>query len=251
MTDIQILVINADPTRRPNMERQFKELGITFPIKYPDTFTPENSKDYLPESHPYLKLSELCCSRSHYHAIEIASRDISPRWTIVIEDDAALHKTAFLPFVRQLMNQWDTLSSDNFYVQLGWIPTKPFHNFVSYYGFHRNHIIISQFQASGAQAYMLDKDVAKRIAPILNHNTFAEFTECLKKYNLPIRENEGCADLIIPFLLKQYGVFPMLAIEQKYESLIGHKNETLWWEPYFKGVEYLRSSYWSYYTATT
>jgi len=228
------------------MERQFKELGINFPVKYPQTFTPENSKDYLPESHPYLKLSELCCSRSHYRAIEIAGRDESPRWTIVIEDDAALHKTAFLPFVTQLMNQWDSLSSGDFYVPLGWIPTVSFYTIVSYYGFHKSHILIPNFQASGLQAYMIDKQVAKRVAPILNHQTFAAFTECLKKYNLPIRENEGCADLILPFLMKSYAVFPMLAIEQKYESLIGHKNETLWWGPYFKGVEYLRADYWSY-----
>jgi len=246
MSDVQILVINADPARRPNMERQFKELGITFPIKYPKTFTLENSKDYLPESHPYLGLKELCCGRSHYHAIEIAARDESPRWTIVIEDDAALHKTAFLPFVTQLMNQWENFNSGDFYVQLGWIPTSPYNAFVSYYGYHKNHIIIPKFGASGMQAYMFDKDVAKKITPILNHNTFAELTECLKKYNLPIRENEGCVDLILPFLFKQYAVFPMLAVEQKYESLIGHKNETLWWEPYFKGVEHLRSSYWSY-----
>jgi len=257
MTDIQILVINADPKRRELLNEQFSELKIPYPIQYVKTYTPENSKDYLPEPttigiRPTMK--ELCCARSHFGAIEVAANDTSPTFTVILEDDVALHRTLFVPYLNYLKENWKNFSEEDIMVSLGWISPIVYPRLRQMLGktYKGWPVLIGNIQVCGLQAYMIHRDTAKKLVPIVVHKTFEDFSKALDSLEIPfIRKGEGIVDLILPYLLRQHCVFPILAIEQKVESSLGHDNETFYWTPFFKGNEHLRTNYWSYADAET
>lgn len=251
MTDIQILVINTDPTRRKLLDEQFTELKIPYPIKYVKTYTPENSKDYLPEPTTTVKPSvkELCCARSHFSAIQVAADDTSPTFSVILEDDVALHRTLFVPYLNYLKEHWANLNAEDVMVSLGWIPPVVYTQLRQILGkmYKGWPVLIGNIQACGLQGYMIHRDTAKKLVPIVVHDTFEDFSKALDSLDAPyIRKGEGIVDLILPYLLRQHCVFPILAIEQNVESSLGHDNETAFWTPFFKGNEHLRLNYWSY-----
>ena len=251
MSDIQILVINTDLKRRELLLQQFTELKIPYPITYVKTYIPGNSKDYLPEPKAIGKsptMKELCCARSHFSAIEVAAADTSPTYSVILEDDVALHRTLFVPYLTYLKEHWKNFSEEDVMVSLGWISPIVYTQLRQMLGktYKGWPVLIGNIQACGLQAYMIHRDTAKKLVPIVVHKTFEDFSKALESLKIPfIRKGEGIVDLIMPYLLRQHCVFPILAIEQKVESSLGHDNETFYWTPFFKGNEHLRTNYWS------
>ena len=120
-SDIQIIVISCNEERQVNMKKQFTDLNIQFPIKYLEGNTPENSKDFVPNNVVDWYKRMICCTKSHINAIIEAAKDDAPTYTIILEDDASIHTTDFLPVINKLISIWDTDIISPM-ISLGWCP---------------------------------------------------------------------------------------------------------------------------------
>jgi GR25 family glycosyltransferase involved in LPS biosynthesis len=245
--NIQFIVISLNEDRRRRIEQQFKELNVPFPIHYLQASTPDTSQSYINKNKQSPDIiKHMCCDLSHLRAIEYAGLDSSPEYSVIFEDDVALHKTAFIDAVKELATHWDNTKS---MVSLGWVPCSNYESYVpakSIYTLKSSpkHKIIRDRCIVGLQAYMLKRDTAKTTANTILKGTYDEYnTYC----NTILKKNETfhAFDVFIHIHLEISFIFPPLAIEQDIPSTLGHKNELEYWPRFFKGYEQVRDEYWS------
>jgi len=253
---VQIIVLSVSEKRQALIHKQFKELNIQIPYSILIGFTPQNSAEYLsPELTP-LQKGHVCCARGHIKAIKQAADDLSPDFTIIMEDDAALHITKFEQAVNEIAQRWDNLMpSDSHMLSIGWLP-------------HNNYLLCVEALPSdnsleclpqsklttrlvyGAQAYMIKKTSAQKFLPIMEHDTYAAFKKCILEHpSIRKNQNHTYIDQWLNFLLNQRILFPPIVIEQKVESIAGIStpggNQVVW-DKYFKGAESEIKNYWSF-----
>ena len=252
---VDIIVINVTAERRSILYKQFDELNLPFSVKFMDAATPTNSKGYLPANCEGQRAKTICCARSHCLAIELAGNPLAADFTIIMEDDVALHRTAFVPIVNELVERWDTImpEKESSMVSLGWIPCNNYEKYlpakssITFSSKSDVKFLRDRF-ALGLQAYMVRRDAAKKLTPIIIHDTFDAFYKYFRANPVPFLDLENeleAIDVIIPRLLLQTVLFPPIAIEMPLKSILEHNNQTLYWAPYFKGYEHLRDEYWS------
>lgn len=257
MASVQYVVISACERRKALLEREFAELQCTIPIHYLEATTPSNAADYLPPDCTEKQKRNLCCTRSHIRALAYAGRDESPEFTVILEDDVALHKTAFQAAVFELIAKWDTMiRPHSSMVSLGWIPCRPFE------AYSRNASIgsldcvsdskISLIFAPGLQAYLIPKAVAKECSAILDQPTTALVKDAIqqsirdKRFTFLTPDvDDKTSDMFFNRMMSQCVIIPPLAIEQPVASMLEHHNEQVYWNNFFKGAEHLRETYWS------
>jgi len=127
----QFVVINSCKNRKQNMIELFKELNIQENlIYYLEASTPENSEEYFTDTFLEKKdIKCICCAKSHCRAIEYAAKDNSPEYSIILEDDAAFHKTDFIAIIQEIISNWEKYFSNCDYISLGWIPCSPYDSY--------------------------------------------------------------------------------------------------------------------------
>lgn len=261
MLDVQIVLISACENRKTLIKKQFEELNITIPLHFLDASTPANSSDYLPEHYGIALNKIICCGRSHVRAIEFASRETSPEFTIIMEDDAAIHKTHFKDIVSELIEKWDKyVESHSKIISLGWIPLRKYEEYLdikSEYIFDcslDSKILLQN--AIGLQAYMLKRQTAKDLTALMYHSTYYKFRDTLrndiKNNKLPLFTDEWkdysmiSIDHVLNKVILQCVIFPPIIIEQRLPSLIEHSNEVAFWKNFFSNYEHERLHYWSF-----
>jgi GR25 family glycosyltransferase involved in LPS biosynthesis len=254
---VQIIVITANERRKASLIKQFKELNIPFPVYYLPASTPENTASYFPESETDIKQKRvMCCAKSHIRAIEHAAFETATDFSIIMEDDASLHKSLFVPTVIELVTRWDTLiEKDSLMVSLGWVPFKNY----SHYAKDSVKDIISCLPGSkllplfafGTQSYILKKSTALTFTPILKKDKWEDLKRTILELNHPQMQKDNiimAVDCWMNRLLVQTILFPLIVIEQPIESTIDIGAEvwhsTLWMD-FFKGYETERSKYWT------
>jgi len=245
----QIILICGNEERRQFQEQQLKARKIPFPVVYLDASTPSNSKDYL-AGYPPGEERDICCSRSHFRAVEKASSSPT-EFTVILEDDAILHAD-FVAVVQELVEHWETLVPSRCgYVSLGWLPVRSYEAYTAEARVElRSSPHTTGFVSGiiGLQAYMIRKDVAKKFTPILIHPTYIEMRDLVRSKSFPnLGPNESlvAADFLFPRIMIPYVLHPPLAIEHPFPSMIGHKNQELYWNKYFVGHEDLRKLYYT------
>ena len=251
MNSVQIIVISCSEERKSNMQKQFSELNLPFPVKYLKGSTPENSKDFLPNNTFESYNRKLCCTKSHLRAIIEASNDDSPAYTIIIEDDAAIHTIDFLPTINKLINMWD----DNFIspmISIGWIawedyaypchgPLDKCFNLDSKYKY-------SYRKVAGTQSYIIKRDWIKQYIKLINQPTFHSLHDIINK-TIPNPKNYdiGVADFLLPIIFNPVVVSPPLVIEYSNISMLDQtvdRNDVIW-RHIFNNFEHERKLYWS------
>jgi GR25 family glycosyltransferase involved in LPS biosynthesis len=254
---VQIVVISGNQERQTTMLKQFAELNIPFPVYFLPATLPKNVGSYIDISglsDYHIRTS--CCEKSHIRALEYASRDTSPDVTIIMEDDAAFHKTKFTEVVLELLANWSSIvPSDSHMLSLGWTPFSNYSHYIFAEGYSQlkclpNSKLLTCF-AVGMEVYMVKKESIKQFLPILVQSTHSEVVNAVRSYNcpyLPKEEEILHVDRWLNKLLVQTLVFPLVAIEYKSPSLIQNKidaSET-YWDNFFKNYEDERKNYWSY-----
>ena len=253
---VQIVVIVGSEKRKITMVEQFAELDIPFPVYYLSASIPSNTALYLPDNIEDYRQRHICCSKSHIRAIEYAARQTSSDVTIVMEDDAALHKTKFIPTVLELLKNWDTIMpADSQMLSLGWIPLKNF----SFYELAKsehylktvNNIKLLSWFAYGTQAYMVKKTAAQKIYPLINHRTHEELKTYIHSLNnsyIPKDDPIENVDWWMNRLFTQSILFELLVIERREKSIINSpvSNNFQMWDVFFKDYEEQKKNYWSY-----
>ena len=256
MLSIQIIMIIGSEDRKRRQIQQLKDLQIPFPVYFLEASTPENSASYLPVNNDTPKEKRiLCCARSHIRAIEHASRDTSPDLSIILEDDAALHKNQFVPLILNFAAHWDTLVPERAHmVSLGWVPQKTYTEYDdAVCNIQQPDVKILEWFAFGTQAYLIKKSSAKKFTPILYKDTWlqvkasvhANRTINIKEDN-PIRD----ADHWLNRYLLQVLAFPMSVIEQKIPSTLTNNSDGNAWNysHYFKHHPHSQKEFWSFDT---
>jgi len=256
---IQMVIISGNEMRKKRILKQFDELKIPFSYSFLEASTPDNSKSYLPESESDFIKRHICCARSHILAIEQAAQESAPEFTIIMEDDAALHKTMFVSTVIEIIQNWDKfLDSDSLMFSLGWIPMKNYSFYDSLKPSIENSIECYQgskifnWFAYGTQAYIIKKTAAIHATRILKQETWSDLKASVLGLNhLHIQKDNPIlnVDNWLNRFLVQTILFPPLVIEQDLPSTIedgGTRHYIKIWKPYFEGYESKLYDYWSF-----
>ena len=259
----KFIVISACEERRKKMVKRFKSLGVPDElIYYLDASTPDNSQEYLEccKDKDDNTKKVMCCTRSHFRALEYASRDESPEYSIIVEDDICFHKKNFIRMVEEIIKIWDVKFTKYDYVSLGWIPCRNFSKYKELESFKIESVceiseetfFIDNYWFPGMQSYVVKKQRLKKISRLYESSVdvigvrYESWNEELKNTLKSKGEVnvEIAIDYILNRVLRSVIVSPMLVIESSdTRSLLGHDNERDYWSVYFKGMEYRRIEY--------
>ena len=197
----------------------------------------------------------ICCTKSHIRAIEQAAHETAPDVSIIIEDDAAFHKTKFVTTVLEILRNWEKIVPVNSHMlSIGWLPMKNY----QFYSRHTStksclpeHTILEWF-AYGTQAYMIKKSSAEKLYPTLKKETWMDLKTTILALNHEHIQKDNPIKNVDNWLnrfLVQTIIYPLLVIEQRVPSSI-ELNGGLWhynlWDEFFKGNETTREEYWSF-----
>ena len=240
------------------MIKQFSELKIPFPIHFLEASVPKTTQAYLPVEGDSYENRVLCCARSHIRAIAQAANELSCDFTLIMEDDAALHRDTFEKGVNDIISNWNKyVLSESHMFSIGWTPFKNYSYYAQASSPKSLECIpsskILEWFAYGTEAYIISKASAKLFTPILLKDKYTELKEAVKSHNCPHIEKDNkieAADVWLNKLLVQTILFPPLVVEQYGESIL---TSGVWaegsipiWKRYFDGHEALQKEYWSF-----
>lgn len=242
------------------MQTQIAALApASMSVHFLEASTPANSTEYLPPM-PFVKKDgenrkAICCARSHIRAMEYASRPGMPTFSVILEDDAALHKTQFFNTVKEVIAKWDThvAAHKDKYVSLGWIPSSPFEEYV-----HRPVVgqlacrfgsrLLNGFYVVGLQAYLVRRNDMWTYGINFDFPTYLQLRDhvrSLRAHDIPADDLVIHIDHYLPRMLGQSVVFPPAAVESGMDSLLGHAN-AVYWHHFFRGREAMKDDYMTY-----
>jgi GR25 family glycosyltransferase involved in LPS biosynthesis len=262
----QFIVINACEKRKEKMIEIFQEMQISNDlVYYLEASMPENSQDYfIDTSYQNIKnnnTKNICCTKSHFRAIEYAAKDESPEYSIIVEDDVAFHKTDFFKIVDEIITNWDTNLNHCDYISLGWVPcnnydfykSKKHMKIQSISDINDKFCFLNDFWNVGLQCYIVKKNKIKNFVEILNKTSYNEFKKSIiqfmeKKYFIGFdKYSNDSADHIFNRMMTYEIIFPPLAIEQNnISSLLGHNNSEDYWHKFFNSHEEEIKNYMTY-----
>lgn len=261
----QFIVISASEERKQKMIELFKKIDISDNlIYYLEASTPQNSEEYFMDSSIIKNIikKEICCSKSHFRAIEYAARDESPEYSIILEDDAAFHKTYFLNVIEEIISNWTQHFNHCHYISLGWIPCNNYNHYKSrpniliksITNIDDNICFLNDFYNSGTQCYMVKKSKINYVSSILNQKTYNIFIDKLNSYMKTLYKEEDlvsyshqAVDCLLNRMMKFNIIFPPLVIEQKDSiSMLEHDNYTNYWSKFFNDHEEKIKNYMTY-----
>jgi mannosyltransferase OCH1-like enzyme len=108
--------------------------------------------------------------------------------------------------------------------------------------------VIPSKQDMGTQGYIVKRGTLDKYMALLSKSTWLAMTTAVQAAYPSIPQAREC-DILFCNMFKQTLVYPPLVIEQRNNiSLLNDsatKNETLWWEPFFKDHESDRDYYWA------
>jgi GR25 family glycosyltransferase involved in LPS biosynthesis len=251
MNSVQIIVITCSSERKAKMQQQFLELNIPYPIKYLDGSTPINSIDFLPNVIDWYKRI-ICCTRSHIRAILESTKDTSFEYSIILEDDAALHTTDFITTVNNIINIWDTKIISPM-VSLGWSPREiyPSHGDLSK-TFNLDDIYKYSYRHEmGTIGYIIKNSWIKKYTKLIDHPTYNLFHNSILKHNFnfkryPYKLDIAYADNLLPLIFSPAVISPPIITEYISKSIVNSANNhdvTRYWKYIYN--EKL-NSFWSY-----
>jgi len=260
MNKYHIIVINISEERRKDIITQFEILNSNIPIncKTPVTFlracSPENSSEYLIDSHHYYH-NRICCLKSHIEALKMAYNSKYP-YTLILEDDAALHKTYNFNAIEEIIDKWDTVVHPNVLFSVGWIPMKEYNYYTKGKAIGKLDCIagskIFNINCMGLQGYIVKSGELGNHLKNLDFKTYNELLVHVK--NLGIHKFWGFkddkefipSDCIINKMLGQIILFPPIIIETNKPSTLNHTNDKKYWDIFFNGKEDLRDNYFTF-----
>ena len=247
----QFIVICCSESRRTILNDQFRLLGIQeTQVHFIEPATLENSKDYFPEGHDDKYLRNLCCSRSHLRSVIYAGKSTSKEFSVILEDDVALHRTDFIEVIEDIIGNWISLVYPDKLCSLGWIPCN---NYKDYQQVKSNvslktkgYKLLKDRFVPGLQAYIVRKSDIEPYSEDFSITPFTLFQQHMKvKYGdvNVVNQDYTTADSYLPRIFGPTILWPMIAIEQEVDSIIGHSNKELYWDRYFKNFTVKKGLY--------
>lgn len=218
MEKLQLLVVSASESRKALLVQQFAELGIDCPIRYLEAKVLDaEAPEYVPSSASVIDRRIILSTRTHIRAVEIAGLDSSPDFSLIVEDDIALHRADFKKTLTHIPHNYDSLvarHSDT--ISLGWIPC----NNTTYYKTLKGIPVTDTYSihtrfTPGTQAYLLKRSKAKEMTPLLKHDTYISLRDKILSLKNPLITSEKQMKAFDEFgtkLLNQCILYPPLSL---------------------------------------
>jgi len=244
---VQFILVTASEKREQIFRKQHEIYTSNIPLH---VLKPDDPPSYVSTDKSQISKKIKYCTRSHFLALEYASRDSSRDFSVIFEDDVSFHSTNFVPALQEIITRWNDIIYPDKMASIGWIPTNPYlsYNSVRPVGsldcISGSKILNDRF-VFGTQAYVVRKTDLPSYIPSLLQPTYEQYVEAMKVRNFKYIRNDDdffACDVVIPRILGQRSVFPPVAIELQTPSLIGH-NQNYYWDNYFKDHEHLRNEY--------
>lgn len=259
----QFVVINSCKDRKQKMIELFRQLNIGDSlIYYLEASTPENSEEYfIDTSFNKIDMKVICCAKSHCRAFEYATKEESPEFSIIVEDDAAFYKTDFVKIVQEIILNWEQYFNNCNYISLGWIPVNQYDNYKlknnmkiqTITDINNKFVFFNDTYINGTQCYLVKKTKINKIAQLLNKSSYNEFKKALTHYIQCIHGinftnfSTLAVDNFLNRIMGYQVMFPPLVIEQKgIKSLLGHDNANHYWLHFFTNHEEEFKNYMTY-----
>lgn len=254
----QFIVISACENRKKKMAARFQQLGVPDErVHYLDASTPQNSEEYFEDAATMTEHMKKinCCAKSHYRALEHATREDAPEYSIIVEDDAAFHRQNFIKVVDEIILNWWVHFNACDYISLGWVPSGHYSDYKNQQGLKIESIssidpelcFLSKYYVVGTQCYLVrNNETVANVSRRLNTKKHADYKVELERMmgakNAILKEE--AVDHILTRALKWMVLHPMVVVEEEEAvSLLDHKNDELYWNKYFKGEEERRKEY--------
>jgi GR25 family glycosyltransferase involved in LPS biosynthesis len=236
MPSVQLLFVCVSEARRAHIRAQAARLS--FPCVLLDAATPATSVEYLGAAGTdagaawHHSPRVLCSTRSHAAALAVAGAPDAPDFSVILEDDAALHED-FEVVVRALTGGWRAFAEKGIeFMSLGHMPHVPPRALPSSEGtvwlrgeaaftWHPIPARDLRDRIWGVQAYLLPRAVAARLAAQLHHGTYAALDAVLRAHeDADVMARLRSFDNILPFFARQAALHPMLVVESQMPSTV-------------------------------
>jgi GR25 family glycosyltransferase involved in LPS biosynthesis len=226
----QIILISTSVERKNKIIEQFNELNIHAQLicfENPSIVT--NSTDYFPENIFESDKNIVCCTRDHIRALELSTKDESPEFSIIIEDDVAFHKTKFIDGINEIMNNWAKITEPTSakMVSIGLVPSCKYDDYSKQSPKYtlesiQDSKILGDIYEIGTTAYIVRKCDMKTQTALFGHNTLDSLRNTINLMKRNGLETVDCisGDYFINKALNQVFVFPPLVIEQDIKTAL-------------------------------
>ena len=220
------------------MKQQLKDVKYPFPYTFFDAHRPEKSSDYINidvQSTQNILLA--CCLRSHVSALQTFLTTSTSEYVIILEDDICFQNTDLKKEINSYMNCLEN-NPDLHYISFSYRPYyedyKPIESQLSklekiekiYYGFNKPE----SFVIWGSQGYIMSRRAAQKIVDILYKPSLKEIVTSVNSYltshsSFSRKTPQLLIDSLLPTLLNQGIVYPMLAVETYFENSISFSDK--------------------------
>ena len=250
INSIQIVVTYISDERLSWIKKQIDDLNILIDVYYFKGFTPADSKGYILEKHPDFGYAEIdgqiCCTRSFAGAIKwFVDNCPEKKYLITLEDDSCFIKNGFINNIINTIESYKKVEDNVDYVSLGYLPfdINIISNFPNidnlYYDIWKGTTVrnaiphkVNESLIWGNQMTLFSKKSAEEVSDILHQ----ENTD-LVRYKIKERMEKGfvysnrasvlITDHCTPSIFRQSIVYPPMAIEGDFYTLMGQDNNNL------------------------
>ena len=228
LSDVHIIVVTCNEQRKQIIAREISDLQISISYTFFQGFTPEMSQSYMidRDTRSAEEDTTLCCMRSHAAAIDhFVKHYPDAKYLLILEDDVALLRNFESELVR-VLQRWSLHEDEIDFVSLGYFPKKPEPLAASKANRPLRWNLTET--AWGAQAYIVKRSVAEKMAHVLHHPTSKDVRNAVQTYvqnelkGQSYSNKHPCvqADALLSIGWRQAIVFPIMVIELPVTSVI-------------------------------
>lgn len=236
------IVSTMSKERYEFMEKQMKDICFPYPYSYFKAFIKETSVEYFDVLNPVEPEPLLLCMRSHIGALDMCIRSTDADYFLIIEDDVAFQTQHLYENIQDVIRKLKS-HPDLDYISISYIPTCLDKTQVStnlhlltrdddgkgnmYWGFDKPDV---EFTVWGSQAYILSRKTAQKLVSLLHHSKLSDVKSMYATY---LKSNKTYAnkshhttiDAIMPLILNQAILHPMLCVERYFSNSISNSHE--------------------------
>lgn len=232
------IVSTMNKARHNYMIKQMTEIQFPYKYEFFKAFTQETSASYF-DTEANEPAVLILCMRSHIGAMEMCLRTSDAEYFLIMEDDVAFQTSININNTIQSILETAKAHPEIDYVSLSYIPTyldkTPVHSKLEmlkrdktmYWGFDNPAV---DFTIWGSQAYLISRQKAQQLVSLLHHS---KLSEVKNQYKLYLQSNKTFAnktphttiDAIMPFILNQAIMYPMICVEKYFPDSISNTTE--------------------------
>ena len=249
LNSIQIVVTYISEERIKWIKKQIDDLNILIDVHYFRGFTPSDSKEYILEKHRdfgYAEIdTQICCTRSFGAGVNWFVKNCPhKKYLITMEDDVCFIKEGFVNKIIDAVILYEKTKDEVDYIGIGYLPfdieTLSSSSKLEslYYNMYKE--VLWTYDSGhkqdpcvwGNQMTLFTSQIANELSLVLHQENTdlvrLKVEERINKgFQYSNRANILITDHLTPLIFRQGIIYPPLAIEGDYVTLMGQDNNNL------------------------